>query len=123
MDLIKSFKKTSNCGVDMIKEMLFRNLSSMDRKRRIFSSCVVNQGKDYTTTTERKYTYLIKKIGHHYDKTLEAHIFIRKQRDTNKHMQIVNCLLKGSFYACGTDCLFLIRYAHSLEIVRKILTF
>ena len=122
MDLIKSFKKGTDYGVDMIKEMLVRNLSSLDRKRRIFSSCIVNQGKDCITATERKYIYLIKKIGHHYNKNLETHIFIRKQRDTDKHMQKVNCLLKGSFYACGVNSLFLIRYAHSLKIVRKIRT-
>ncbi|MBU2541907.1 MAG: hypothetical protein KJ593_08420 [Candidatus Omnitrophica bacterium] len=123
MYLIKTLKKFPKyLEARTMKEVLLKNISSIDKRRKLFSSCVINQGKDYITTTRRKYIYLVKKIKHSYKKNFQTHVFINKQRDSRKHMQKFNCLLKGAFYACGTDCFYLIRYAHSLEVERKILT-
>lgn len=102
----------------MRREILFKNLSSLDRKRRVFSSSITNEGKDFVSTTQRKYVYLIKAVDNHSDE-LATHVFVRNEKDTSKHVHKFNCLIKGGFYASNTESLYLIRYAHSLQITLK----
>lgn len=102
----------------MKREILFKNLSTNDRKRRVFSSCVVDENPNFVTTTERKYVYLIRKVLNK-GKSLAPQVHIKNERDSVSQEHKFNCLIKGGFYAANSQDLFHIRYAHSLEIVIK----
>jgi hypothetical protein len=99
----------------MVREILFKKLASSDRKRRVFSSCVMSKSEKFTTRTERKYVYLIRKVDRCEDIS-PNHVYIRNEKSAATAQQKFNCLIKGSFYAGLSDNLFLIRYAHSLRI-------
>ena len=100
----------------MYKQMLYKNLASLDRKRRVFSSCVVNKGQLYNAFTERKYIYLIRRVGEQNPDDLKTHVFIRNERKDFEHNRRFSCILKGGFYVNSAEGLFFIRYAHSLTI-------
>jgi len=100
----------------MKREILFKNLSSTDKRRRVFSSSITNESKDFISTTQRKYVYLIKPVEDHRE-SLQTQVFVRNEKDSSRHIQKFNCLIKGGFYASNAENLFLIRYAHSLNIL------
>lgn len=102
----------------MKREILFKNLSSTDKKRRVFSSSITNEGKDFISTTQRKYVYLIKPVEDHKN-DLQTQVFVRNEKNIAQHIQKFNCLIKGGFYASNSENLYLIRYAHSLQILLK----
>jgi hypothetical protein len=100
----------------MVKEILYKNLSSIDRKRRLFSSCVVNEADNLIITTERKYVYLVKKTLESAKEEIPTHVFIRRARSDKSHVRHFSCVLKGGFYVNTPFAQYLIRYAHCLRI-------
>lgn len=101
----------------MLKEIVFKNASSCDRKRRIFCTSIINKKENILTRTERKYVYIIKKLNR-LESTIvmPAQIYIRNEQNSFSSSRKYTYLIKGSLLAGNREEVFLVKFAHSLHI-------
>ncbi|MEW6008040.1 MAG: hypothetical protein AB1629_00155 [Candidatus Omnitrophota bacterium] len=101
----------------MLKEIVFKNAYSCDRKRRIFCTSIINKKDNFIAKTERKYVYIIKKLNR-LDSAIvmPSQIYIRNKQDSFLPWRKYTYLIKGSFLAGSRGVTFLIKFAHSLHI-------
>jgi len=112
-----------------MRELLFKNITSGNKKRKdLYVSETIN-GNGITTTTQRHSTYILggcnkfktleemaewkKSNGHNSNK---RHIFIIKKRDTKLHKDIFICDVIGRFHAASGFDIYSIAFKHSFEV-------
>jgi hypothetical protein len=112
-----------------MRELLFKNIISGDKKRKdLYVSETVDKN-GVTTKTERHSTYILGACNEF--KTLEElaewkktiglntnkrHIFIIKKRDTKLNKDIFICNVVGRFYAVSGCDIYSVAFKHSFEI-------
>ena len=112
-----------------MRELLFKNITSGDKKRRdLYVSETVNRN-GVTTTTQRRSTYIIG--GCNKFKSVEdlaqwknasgvnaekRHIFVIKKRDTKLKKDMFICDVVGRFYAVTGCDIYSIAFKHSFEV-------
>ena len=113
-----------------MRELVFKNLTSVNKKRRelFISETVENNG--VKTTTQRHSTYIISthmkfnnqkeliewqknKMPHASKK---RHVFIFKKRDTEARTDSFVCDVVGNFYAIVNYEVYQIAFKHSFQI-------
>ena len=112
-----------------MRELLFKNITSGDKKRKDLYVSETFDKNGVTTTTQRHSTYILgacnkfktleelaewkKTVGVNSDK---RHIFIIKKRDTKLNKDMFICDIVGRFYAVfGCDS-YSIAFKHSFEV-------
>lgn len=112
-----------------MKELLFKDITSEDKKRKdLYVSETVNRN-GVITTTQRRSIYTLgtcnkfktleelaewkKTIGANINK---RHIFIIKKRDTKLNKDIFICDIVGRFYAVSGCDIYSITFKHSFEV-------
>ena len=112
-----------------MRELLFKNITSENKKRKdLYVSETVDRD-GVITTTQRHSTYILG--GCNKFKSLEElaewkkttglkaskrHIFIIKKRDTSLHKDMFICDVVGRFYAVSGSDIYSIAFKHSFEI-------
>ena len=112
-----------------MRELLFKNITSEDKKRRDLYVSETFERNGIQTTTQRHYTYIIggcnkfntleelaewkKAIGVNGEK---RHIFVVKKHDTKLKKDIFVCDVIGRFYAVVDQDIYSIAFKHSFEI-------
>ena len=100
-----------------MRDLLFRNLTSLDRKRKILASSEIFDKSGVRTVVRRHFVYLVKELP--VDVKFEKqppYLFILKVRDTKEKVEKFFCRMKGSVYAISGDRAYLITFMHSLKI-------
>ena len=112
-----------------MRELLFKNMTSGDKKRKdLYVSETFNKN-GITTTTQRHSTYILGACNKfnsleelaEWKKTSglntgKRHIFIIKKRDTKLNKDIFICDVVGRFYAMSGLDIYSIAFKHSFEI-------
>jgi len=103
-----------------MRDLLFKNLTSPDKKRRIIVSAEIRDNKGVRSIIRRNFIYLIKEIipdrkGHQLQQAL-PYLYILKEENSKEQKKKFFCRIKGSMYAVNEDRLFLILFRHSLKI-------
>lgn len=111
-----------------MRELMFKNLTSIDKKRKdIFITETIEKG-GIRTITQRHSTYIINNRNSFSDhKELKEwqkvvsvhnrrHIFIFKKRDTKEKKDIFICDVVGKFYAVVKNSVYSVAFKHSFEI-------
>jgi len=112
-----------------MRELLFKNITSGNKKRKdLYVSETINRD-GVTTTTQRHSTYILGACNKF--KTLEElsewksivgvnankrHIFIIKKRDTKLNKAIFICDVVGRCYAVSGFDIYSVAFKHSFEI-------
>jgi len=112
-----------------MRELLFKNITSEDKKRRDLYVSETVERNGITTVTQRHSTYIIggsnkfntleelaewkKTIGANIEK---RHVFIVKKHDTKLKKDIFVCDVIGRFYAVFKHDIYSIAFKHSFEI-------
>lgn len=112
-----------------MRELVFKNLTSLDKKRRDLSISETIEQNGIKTITRRHSVYIIsgrnkcynpddlmpiqKVIPGDYNK---RHIFIYKKRDTKVGKDTFVCDVVGKFYAVVKEEVYAIAFKHSFEI-------
>ena len=112
-----------------MKELLFKDITSEDKKRKDLYVSETIDKDGITTTTQRHSTYILG--GRNNFKTLEEmanwkktiglnankrHIFIIKKRDTKLGKDMFICDIVGRFYAVSGFDIYSIAFKHSFEV-------
>ncbi len=114
-----------------MREIVFKNLTSQDRKRKDLFISETTLEKGVQTTTQRRSIYMIK--GHaHYKNSMELnkfaneaqpqnnknprHIFILKKHDSKTKKDTFICDVVGTFYIVVNEDVYTIAFKHSFEV-------
>jgi hypothetical protein len=99
-----------------MRDLLFRNLTSEDKKRKIISSSEVVDREGVRSTIHRHFACMVKEVtGAKVDKPL-PYLYILKVRDEKERRDQFYCRVKGSVYALNNGKLFLVVFMHSLKV-------
>ncbi len=100
-----------------MRDLLFRNLTSLDRKKKILASSEIFDKSGVRTIVRRHFVYMVKEMG--VDAKLEkqpAYLFVFKERKTKEKTEKFFCRMKGSVYAISGEKIYRITFMHSLKI-------
>ena len=99
-----------------MRDLLFKNLTSTDGRRKIIASSEIVDKKGVRSVIRRHFVCLVKEVqGNLVAKPL-PYLYVLKEHNTRDHRERFFCRLKGSIYATCSDKIFLIIFMHSLKI-------
>jgi hypothetical protein len=99
-----------------MRDLLFKNLTSSDRKKRIISSSEVVDKQGVRSIIRRHFICMVKEIKDNQINKPLPYLYVLKQKNTLEHKEKFFCRLKGSVLAVSNQKLFLIIFMHSLKI-------
>jgi len=99
-----------------MRDLLFKNLTSENKKRKIIASSEISCSEGVRTAINRHFICMVSAVeGAKLDKPLPS-LYILKQRNTKEKTERFFAKIKGSIYAiCGKE-IYIINYMHSLKI-------
>ncbi|MFH1198694.1 MAG: hypothetical protein V1650_00810 [Candidatus Omnitrophota bacterium] len=98
-----------------MRDLLFKNLTSLGKKRRIISSSEVSDNQGIHSVIRRHFICIVKEVPAQSEELLQT-VYVRKERNTQAAKERFLCRIKGSSYAESNGKLFLLLFTHSLNI-------
>ena len=100
-----------------MRDLLYRNLTSNDHRRKIITSSEVLDKQGVCSTIHRHFICMIKEVkdGHNIEKPA-PYLYVLKSHNTKEQKEKFFCKIKGSIYAVNKGKLFLVVFMHSLRI-------
>ncbi|HTY45642.1 MAG TPA: hypothetical protein VMD52_06615 [Patescibacteria group bacterium] len=102
-----------------MRDLVFKNLTSSDHKRRIVASSEVADRQGVRSTIHRHFVCMVKEVKDANIPKPNPYLYVLKQRNTKEQTEKFFCRIKGSLYAVNKGKLFLIIFTHSLKICLK----
>ncbi|MCM8782516.1 MAG: hypothetical protein NC828_05655 [Candidatus Omnitrophica bacterium] len=99
-----------------MRDLLFKSLTSEDKKRKIIASSEIVDNQGVRSTIHRHFVYIVKEIKEAGTKRPLPYLYVLKERNSLKRIEKFFCRIKGSVYVVSKGRLFLILYMHSLKI-------
>lgn len=99
-----------------MRDLLFKNLTSNDKKRRIIASSEISNNQGVRSIIRRHFVCLIKEIKDNRLPKPLRHLYVLKEHNSREQKEKFFCKIKGSVYAVNNDKLYLILFMHSLKI-------
>ncbi len=99
-----------------MRDLLFKNLTSQDKQRKMISSCEITDIQGLRSIVSRHFVYIIKEARAQEAKEPAANAYIFKYRNTNQQREKFFCKIKGGFCAAHKAKLYLISFIHTLKI-------
>ena len=100
-----------------MRNLLFKNQTSSDRKRRIIASSEQIDKGGAHTVIHRHFICLIREVKDLQTEQRPApYLYVVKERNTRKKIERFFCRLKGSMYVKGGLKVYLVVFSHSLKI-------
>jgi len=99
-----------------MRDLLFKNLTSDDRRRRIIASCEICDDQGVRSKIRRHFVCIIKEIKDSQIQKPSPYLYVLKEHNTGQQREKFFCRIKGSIFAVYEKRLFLIVYMHSLKI-------
>ena len=102
-----------------MRDLVFKNLTSSDRKKKIIYSCEVIRKRGMHTTIRRHFVCKVFEIKDIFKEKPLAQVYISRNLNRIRHQKSFFCRMKASLYAKNKGRLFLILFGHSLKIDSK----
>jgi len=99
-----------------MRDLLFKNLTSLDHKRKIIASSEVSDKEGVHSVIRRHFICMVKEVESRDLEKQKPYLYVEKMRDTKEQKQRFFCKIKGSVYAINQNKLYLIVYMHTLKI-------
>ena len=99
-----------------MRDLLFKNLTSVDKKRKIIACSEIADSQGVRTVIRRHFVCVIREVQ---DKQMQRplpYLYVLKERNSREQREKFFCRIKGSIYAVHKGRLFLILFMHSLKI-------
>jgi hypothetical protein len=99
-----------------MRDLVFKNLTSLNRQRRILASSEIVDKKGIRSIIHRHFVCIVKEIkGNGVARPL-PYLYVLKKHNTKEQKERFFCRIKGGVYAIINGRLFLILFMHSLKI-------
>lgn len=99
-----------------MRDLLFKNLTSQAKKRKILASSEVMDKQGIHSVVRRHFIYALKEIPEQRVKESAPVLFIRKEHNQKEQRERFFCKIKGNLFATNKGKLYEISYLHSLDI-------
>jgi len=99
-----------------MRDLLFKNLTSQDKKRRIIASSEIIDNEGVRSIIRRHFVCILKEIEDNRMEKPLPYLYVIKERNTREQKEKFFCRIKGSVYAIHNGRMFLILFTHSLKI-------
>jgi len=101
---------------EKMRDLLFKNLTSLDRKRKIIASSEITDKEGVHSIVRRHFTYIIREIkAAEVEKPL-PYLYVWKERNSKQKREHFFCKIKGSVFAENKNKLLLIQFLHTLSV-------
>ncbi|MDD2680229.1 MAG: hypothetical protein PHO03_05490 [Candidatus Omnitrophica bacterium] len=100
-----------------MRDLLFKNLTSNDRRRKIIASSEIIDKHGVCSTIRRHFICMVKEVkdGQNIEKPA-PYLYVLKSHNTKEQREKFFCKIKGSLCAVHKGRLFLVIFMHSLKI-------
>lgn len=102
-----------------MRDLLFKNLTSNDKRRRIISSSEIVDKQGVRSIIHRHFVYIVKEIKNNQIYRPLPYLYVLKEHNNKEQKEKFFCRIKGSVCAVNNGRLFLILFMHSLKINLK----
>ncbi len=99
-----------------MRDLLFKNLTSDDKRRRIITSSEVVEKEGVRSVINRHFVCMVKEIKDNKVERQEPYVHVLKEHNSREQKERFFCKIKGSVCAVNSGKLFLILFVHSLKI-------
>lgn len=100
-----------------MRELLFRNLTSGEGKRKILASTEISEKEGMRSVVRRHLVCIVREVAKPSDELRPVPtLSVLKERNSREQKERFFCRIKGSVYAVHNGKVFLIEYLHSLKI-------
>jgi hypothetical protein len=99
-----------------MRDLLFKNLTSTDRKRKIISTSEIAEKQGIRSIIRRHFVCIIKEVKDGEVEKPEPYLYVLKVHNTKEHKEKFFCRIKGSVTVVFNHKLFMIQFMHSLKI-------
>ena len=99
-----------------MRNLLYKNLTSIDRTRRILTSSEITDKEGVHSVVRRHFACMIKQIDSPDLFKPEPYLYVVKERNTREKREHFFCKLKGNILAVNKEKIFLITFMHTLNI-------
>lgn len=99
-----------------MRDLLFKNLTSQDKKRRIIATSEITDKQGIRSIIHRHFACIIKEIDNNQISQPQPYLYVLKEHNQKELKEKFFCRIKGSVYLVRQGRLFLILFMHSLKI-------
>jgi hypothetical protein len=99
-----------------MRDLLFKNLISTDKKRRIIASSEIIDREGVRSIIRRHFICMVREINDSKIHRPLPYLYVLKEHNTKEQKEKFFCRMKGSVLVVINGRLFLILFVHSLKI-------
>ncbi len=99
-----------------MRDILFKNLTSPDKKRKILASSEILDKQGIRSIIHRHFIFTVKEVRDSQVKKPQPYLYVLKKRNTREQKEEFFCRMKSSLYLVRQKKLFLVLFMHSLKI-------
>lgn len=99
-----------------MRDLLFKNLTSENKRRKIIASSEISCAEGMRTTINRHFICTVTAVKDTKMDKPSPYLYILKQRNSKEQKERFFAKVKGSIYAICDHNIYLINYMHSLKI-------
>ncbi|MGE5308563.1 MAG: hypothetical protein ACM3OC_05740 [Deltaproteobacteria bacterium] len=99
-----------------MRNLLFRNMTSGDRHRKVLSSSEIVDKDGVRTVVHRHFVYLVREMDKKPDEVEQPCLAVIKERNSREKFERFYCRMKGCMVVLNNGRLFKINFMHSLRI-------
>jgi hypothetical protein len=99
-----------------MRDMVFKNLTSSDKRKRIIVSSEAINKSGINTVIHRHFICLIKEVEQIQAQKPAPYLYVLKEKNKKEKFEKFYCRIKGSLYVNNSGKLLQLRFSHSLKI-------
>ena len=99
-----------------MRDLLYKNLTSVDRGRKIIASSEVADKEGVHSVVRRHFAYIVKQVTRTDIKKPQPYVYVLKKRNSRAKCEHFFCKIKGSIIAANKEILLLISFVHTLSV-------
>lgn len=103
-------------GAKNMRDLLFKNLTSADHKRKVISCAEILDNAGVRTIIRRHFIYIVFEIEQVPANVGQPYLKVVKVRNNKSHIERFFCKMKGAMVASYENRLFLVKFMHTLNI-------
>ncbi len=99
-----------------MRDLVFKNLTSLDKKRRIVVSSETMDKEGIHSVIHRHFACMVKEVKDGNMQRMPHCLNVIKERNNKDHTERFFCKIKGNLFAISQGKIFEIAFMHSLKI-------
>ena len=99
-----------------MRDLLFKNLTSQDKRRKVIASCEISDKQGLRSVISRHFLYMVKEVQSQKAKQPSPRVYILKYHNSSQQREKFFCKIKGSVIAVHKAKLYLVLFMHTLKI-------